>query len=338
MMLIMARGNPTGGWVMQTRVKDKPNAQGTLFSGGQSQIPDDKRYFKGYNPERSRQLREAENSGAIRFDSLLVPEEPTERLNTYRRLKNQDPRRYNYGRHGAVRDVAHLREDLLRSTAPLPSPASRTPVVVYAHAAQAMPKSVSGLFESPSDVPIGGGRAALSDAKYRPNQSSIYVGSTEQQPYRPDHVPAIREKLEDKYNIHDRDLQNNLIPLYMSEPSRTLIHEYGHFHSHATGTPHSAINAPDTMEERHALHGEEEAYAENFADKHHRPRKGEFRPSIRTYDRLALYPALQIQKSPMPRQFHEAYAAHSPSLMNAMDRVLTEMKKPRSTQEELFSL
>jgi hypothetical protein len=39
-------------WNLQTNLKPKPNAQGTLFSGGKSQIPAEKRYPRGYTPER----------------------------------------------------------------------------------------------------------------------------------------------------------------------------------------------------------------------------------------------------------------------------------------------
>lgn len=42
----------TEQWNLQTNLKNKPNAQGTLFSGGKSQIPDEKRYPRGYTPER----------------------------------------------------------------------------------------------------------------------------------------------------------------------------------------------------------------------------------------------------------------------------------------------
>lgn len=42
------------GWNLQTNLKNKPNAQGTLFSGGKDQIPDEKRYPQGYTPARMR--------------------------------------------------------------------------------------------------------------------------------------------------------------------------------------------------------------------------------------------------------------------------------------------
>lgn len=39
-------------WNLQTNIKNKPNAQGTLFSGGKSQMNPAKRYPRGYTPER----------------------------------------------------------------------------------------------------------------------------------------------------------------------------------------------------------------------------------------------------------------------------------------------
>lgn len=47
----------TDGWNYQTNIKNKPNAQGTLFSGGASQIPADRRYPRGYTPERMQAVK-----------------------------------------------------------------------------------------------------------------------------------------------------------------------------------------------------------------------------------------------------------------------------------------
>ena len=47
------------GWNLQTNLKNKPNAQGTLFSGGASQIPAEKRYPRGYTPERMRAVEQS---------------------------------------------------------------------------------------------------------------------------------------------------------------------------------------------------------------------------------------------------------------------------------------
>ncbi|WP_020142363.1 hypothetical protein [Terracoccus sp. 273MFTsu3.1] len=49
----------TEQWNLQTNLKPKPNAQGTLFSGGKSQIPAEKRYPRGYTPERMRAVQSA---------------------------------------------------------------------------------------------------------------------------------------------------------------------------------------------------------------------------------------------------------------------------------------
>jgi hypothetical protein len=41
-------------WDVRSNLKNKPNAQGTLFSGGAAQMNPAKRYKKGYTPERQR--------------------------------------------------------------------------------------------------------------------------------------------------------------------------------------------------------------------------------------------------------------------------------------------
>lgn len=46
-------------WNLQTNIKAKPNSQGTLFSGGKSQMNPEKRYKRGYTPERQRAVHEA---------------------------------------------------------------------------------------------------------------------------------------------------------------------------------------------------------------------------------------------------------------------------------------
>lgn len=46
----------TADWNMQTNLKNKPNAQGTLFSGGKAQMDPAKRYPRGYTPERMREV------------------------------------------------------------------------------------------------------------------------------------------------------------------------------------------------------------------------------------------------------------------------------------------
>ena len=43
-------------WDVRSNLKNKPNAQGTLFSGGAAQMNPEKRYKKGYTPERMRDV------------------------------------------------------------------------------------------------------------------------------------------------------------------------------------------------------------------------------------------------------------------------------------------
>lgn len=46
-------------WNLQTNIKNKPNAQGTLFSGGKSQMNPAKRYPRGYTPDRQKAVLSA---------------------------------------------------------------------------------------------------------------------------------------------------------------------------------------------------------------------------------------------------------------------------------------
>lgn len=52
-------------WDLRSNIKDKPNAQGTLFSGGASQIPAEKRYPRGYTPDRM-----AEVTNTVQFPAV----------------------------------------------------------------------------------------------------------------------------------------------------------------------------------------------------------------------------------------------------------------------------
>lgn len=57
-------------WDLRSNIKAKPGSQGTLFSGGRSQMPDRVRYKKGYNPQRQREIEQA--TGGTGVQSRIV--------------------------------------------------------------------------------------------------------------------------------------------------------------------------------------------------------------------------------------------------------------------------
>lgn len=78
-------------WDLRPNIKSKPNSQGTLFSGGVSQMPPEKRYKRGYTPDRMQEV-----TNAVQF-----PE----------RNYSHDVQRDFYNR-------AVVKESIARSTAP----------------------------------------------------------------------------------------------------------------------------------------------------------------------------------------------------------------------------
>lgn len=76
----------------------------------------------------------------------------------------------------------------------------------------------------------------------------------------------------------------------------TAIHEIGHHVSQETGTPHSAYG--NTRQR-----GEEEAFADNYAQQHYRPRRGE------KFQGVGMYNGGE-EDHVRTHQFFEAYHAH----------------------------
>lgn len=82
------------------------------------------------------------------------------------------------------------------------------------------------------------------------------------------------------YNKRRREFESHqaTVKLLKGQADRPVaIHEIGHHASQEQGTPHSDY---DTVQKR----GQEEAFADNYAQEHYRPRRGEKYPGVGMYN------------------------------------------------------
>lgn len=136
------------GWRYETRMKNKPNSQGTLFSGGTEQRTPESRQPRGYSPERFNEVAQATNLRTTNYETgKRVPttypgnEFPTAQLlQTYARSTipvehfNAPDENGSKVTHYATDDVAKNNAGEFRSTI---GPSYPTQIRV-------MPKHVSG--------------------------------------------------------------------------------------------------------------------------------------------------------------------------------------------------
>ena len=240
-------------WDLRSNVKNKPNAQGTLFSGGAAQMNPEKRYKKGYTPERQHAVGEALRGWGV--NDYRTPE--------YDLPRDQHDYRPDLGPHA----LAAL-ETLKKSSIPPEHLKNLRINVVDRH------DEGSGAIQHGLDEDVLGEYHALSRKTVM--HTTVAPGS------------VWGKQVPRKVVTHGE------INVGHDSGPWTLIHEVGHHVSGTTGTPHSEYNDAHTR-------GSEEAFADNYADKHATPamaKKGRGREN---------YEPLDDQHDGRPGEFHSGY-------------------------------
>jgi hypothetical protein len=187
-------------WNLQTNIKARPGSQGTLFSGGKSQMNPQRRWPRGYTPERQREIVRSMGYGIV---------------------DHTDPAPIDDGRGEIVPSHAErdVRDAILTSSVPA--------------------SDVKNL-----RIHIVGkeGRKYAAEVEADPNV-------------------RLSEGTRGLYNNHGR---RGEIDVHHEAGAFTVLHEVGHHASMLANTQHSNY---DTVRQR----GEEEGFADSYAEKHLSP-------------------------------------------------------------------
>jgi hypothetical protein len=209
-------------WQVGPVLKDKVGSQGTLFRGG-TKYSSDRRYPKGYTPERRDEVAEA----------VVRP--------SVRNYTNKPQEQFTGTQSGYYKDR------MVRTSGDMSAP-------MVHDSAQATRNLVDTIARS--TVPT----AHLSGVQFRTNASEYQLGAN---------VAGHHDSQGDALSKGD-----SVIRLKGgAEATSTTIHEIGHHVSNQQGHAWRANYSFDAPEG-----GQEEAYADNYADQHYRDRKGRPEP------------------------------------------------------------
>lgn len=213
-------------WQVGPVLKDKPGSQGTLFRGG-TEYSSDKRYPRGYTPERRNEVAEAVVRPSITVDTSLQKTQSDDRvISTGTQSKHFKDRKVNYG---VVDGKPHLANESAQPTRNLVDNIAR------------------------STVPV----EHLNGVQFRTNVGQEQLG----------HVTTAGHYSRAGDALSKGDPVIRLGPGY--ERESVAIHEIGHHVSSVEGNEwkkNYSFTSPEG--------GQEEAFADNYADTHFRNSKG----------------------------------------------------------------